>query len=122
MQSAVGQAIKAGNCPTVEVEASMRPGDGYIHINGERQAGDFVMSQRLDLSLVPDERRIPPAGRIAEVEDIIGSVFVTEGKVRYSFIPAVNENTDMADTHLCHRSSRIATSHSRCTSSVLGTE
>jgi len=35
----------------------------------------------LILSLVPDERRIPPAGRIAEVEDIIGSVFVTEGKV-----------------------------------------
>jgi hypothetical protein len=28
-----------------------------------------------------DERAIPPAGRIGETEDLIGSVFVKEGKV-----------------------------------------
>jgi hypothetical protein len=29
-----------------------------------------------------DERAIPPAGRIGETEDLIGSVFVKDGKVR----------------------------------------
>lgn len=29
-----------------------------------------------------DERAIPPAGRIGETEDLIGSVFVQDGKVR----------------------------------------
>lgn len=28
-----------------------------------------------------DERAIPPAGRIGETEDLIGSVFVQDGKV-----------------------------------------
>jgi len=28
-----------------------------------------------------DERAIPPAGRIGETEDLIGSVFVKDGKV-----------------------------------------
>jgi hypothetical protein len=30
-----------------------------------------------------DERAIPPAGRIGETEDLIGSVFVKDGKVCY---------------------------------------
>jgi hypothetical protein len=32
--------------------------------------------------LMIDERAIPPAGRIGETEDLIGSVFVKDGKVR----------------------------------------
>ena len=28
-----------------------------------------------------DERAVPPAGRIGETEDLIGSIFVQEGKV-----------------------------------------
>jgi hypothetical protein len=31
-----------------------------------------------------DERAIPPAGRIGETEDLIGSVFVKDGKVSRS--------------------------------------
>jgi len=31
-----------------------------------------------------DERAIPPAGRIGETEDLIGSVFVKDGKVCHS--------------------------------------
>jgi hypothetical protein len=30
----------------------------------------------------PDERKLPPAGRIGETEDLIGSVYVQDGKVR----------------------------------------
>jgi hypothetical protein len=33
-----------------------------------------------------DERAIPPAGRIGETEDLIGSVFVKDGKVCYSYV------------------------------------
>jgi hypothetical protein len=34
--------------------------------------------------LMIDERAIPPAGRIGETEDLIGSVFVKDGKVCHS--------------------------------------
>jgi len=33
--------------------------------------------------LIVDERAIPPAGRIGETEDLIGSVFVKDGKVSF---------------------------------------
>lgn len=38
---------------------------------------------RINRKLTPitDERAIPPAGRIGETEDLIGSVFVKDGKV-----------------------------------------
>ncbi|RSH92219.1 hypothetical protein EHS25_008634 [Saitozyma podzolica] len=61
MQSAVKQSLERGLADTVIFEASTRPGDGYIHIT--------------------DERAIPPAGRIGETEDLIGSVFVENGEV-----------------------------------------
>lgn len=57
----IKSGLEQGKATSVEFEASTRPGDGYIHIT--------------------DERAIPPAGRIGETEDLIGSVFVQEGKV-----------------------------------------
>ena len=63
-----------GKGETVEFEAATRPSDGYIHITGESLAVSRV-------ELIVDERAIPPAGRIGETEDLIGSVFVKDGKV-----------------------------------------
>lgn len=40
-----------------------------------------------------DERAIPPAGRIGETEDLIGSVFVKDGKV-CTLSTFVNEERD----------------------------
>lgn len=37
-----------------------------------------------------DERAIPPAGRIGETEDLIGSVFVENGKVSSLLHPVNN--------------------------------
>ncbi|RSH83571.1 uncharacterized protein EHS24_007259 [Apiotrichum porosum] len=51
----------AGVAETVEYEAQMRPGDGYMHVT--------------------DERAVPPAGRIGDTEDLIASVFVQDGKI-----------------------------------------
>ena len=61
MHDAIKSGLESGKGETVEFEAATRPGDGYIHIT--------------------DERAIPPAGRIGETEDLIGSVFVQDGKV-----------------------------------------
>ena len=63
-----------GKGETVEFEAATRPSDGYIHITGESLPVSRV-------ELIVDERAIPPAGRIGETEDLIGSVFVKDGKV-----------------------------------------
>jgi hypothetical protein len=62
VHESVKSGLEKGVADTVDFEASARPGDGYIHIT--------------------DERAIPPAGRIGETEDLIGSVFVQDGKVR----------------------------------------
>lgn len=62
MHESIKSGLEKGVAETVDFEASTRPGDGYIHIT--------------------DERAIPPAGRIGETEDLIGSVFVQDGKVR----------------------------------------
>lgn len=61
MHESIKSGLERGVAETVDFEASTRPGDGYIHIT--------------------DERAIPPAGRIGETEDLIGSVFVQDGKV-----------------------------------------
>jgi hypothetical protein len=45
-----------------------------------------------------DERAIPPAGRIGETEDLIGSVFVKDGKV-------------VADTYDAQPAYRLVTSN-----------
>ncbi|WWC67980.1 uncharacterized protein I206_101899 [Kwoniella pini CBS 10737] len=55
---------------SIKYEAETRPTDGWIHIT--------------------DERAIPPAGRIGETEDLIGSVYVQNGKIissTYSPLP-----------------------------------
>ncbi|ODO08710.1 hypothetical protein L198_00443 [Cryptococcus wingfieldii CBS 7118] len=61
LEDAVKDGLAKGKATTVEFEAETRPTDGWIHIT--------------------DERAIPPMGRIGETEDIIGSVYVQEGKV-----------------------------------------
>lgn len=43
-----------------------------------------LASRRHEHELISlDERALPPAGRIGETEDLIGSVFVEDGKVSY---------------------------------------
>jgi hypothetical protein len=42
-----------------------------------------AISLKRDKELMVDERAIPPAGRIGETEDLIGSVFVKDGKVGF---------------------------------------
>lgn len=37
--------------------------------------------------LTTDERAVPPQGRIGETEDLIGSVFVEDGKVSNGWLP-----------------------------------
>ena len=61
VHQSIQSGLDQGKAETVRFEASTRPGDGYIHIT--------------------DERAVPPAGRIGETEDLIGSVFVQDGKV-----------------------------------------
>ena len=57
----------------MEFEAATRPGDGWIHITGMSDSPTWLMGI--------DERAVPPAGRIGETEDLIGTVFVENGKV-----------------------------------------
>ncbi|KAL1411697.1 hypothetical protein Q8F55_002663 [Vanrija albida] len=61
LHRAIKDGLAKGVSESVEFEAGTRPGDGYMHIT--------------------DERAIPPAGRIGETEDIVGSVFVEGGKI-----------------------------------------
>lgn len=62
---------------SVEFEAAGRPGDGYIHITGRTRHTSSVG----DALMRADERAVPPAGRIGETEDLIGTVFVQDNKV-----------------------------------------
>ncbi|EIW71238.1 hypothetical protein TREMEDRAFT_18910, partial [Tremella mesenterica DSM 1558] len=61
LHSSIQSALKESKAPEVEYEASIRPGDGYIHIT--------------------DQRATPPAGRIGDIEDIIATIFVKDGKI-----------------------------------------
>ena len=61
MNASIKAAIESGAAQTVAVEALARGSDGYLHI--------------------ADERKVPPAGRIPEPEDILGSVYVEDGEV-----------------------------------------
>ena len=74
LHSTIKEGLRLGKGETVEFEAATRPSDGYIHITGES-----LQVSRMELTV--DERAIPPAGRIGETEDLIGSVFVKDGKV-----------------------------------------
>ncbi|UOH84151.1 hypothetical protein LQV05_000945 [Cryptococcus neoformans] len=76
LDDAVKSGLEQGKATTVQFEAETRPVDGWIHITG--------------LTNCEDERAIPPAGRIGETEDIIGSVYVQGGKIvadTYSPLP-----------------------------------
>lgn len=96
-----------GKAEAAGFEAAGRPGDGYIHITGELslftrsgpranrlKSGPTVM---IKLNR-PDERALPPAGRIGETEDLIGSVFVEDGKVRSTIL------SHKTSTHVLDRS------------------
>ncbi|WVQ98091.1 hypothetical protein IAU59_005213 [Kwoniella sp. CBS 9459] len=61
LHDAIKSGLEQGKAQTVIFEAETRPTDGWIHIT--------------------DERALPPAGRIGETEDLIGSVYVQDGKV-----------------------------------------
>ncbi|WVW78396.1 hypothetical protein I302_100350 [Kwoniella bestiolae CBS 10118] len=70
LHEAIQSGLEAGKADSVMYEAETRPTDGWIHIT--------------------DERAIPPAGRIGETEDLIGSVYVQDGKIiasTYSPLP-----------------------------------
>ncbi|WWD21537.1 hypothetical protein CI109_106023 [Kwoniella shandongensis] len=70
LDQAIKSGLEQGKSQSVTFEAETRPGDGWIHIT--------------------DERAIPPAGRIGETEDLIGSVYVQDGKIvasTYSPLP-----------------------------------
>lgn len=79
LHASIKDGLRLGKAETVEFEAATRPSDGYIHITGEHS----TMRARPKADNV-DERAIPPAGRIGETEDLIGSVFVQDGKVSSS--------------------------------------
>lgn len=73
-----------GKAQSVDFEAATRGSDGYIHITGTSNAIP-IRESRLGVELIGiDERAIPPAGRIGETEDLIGSVFVKDGKVSHA--------------------------------------
>lgn len=90
LHSSIKEALRLGKAQSVEFEAASRPSDGYITITGNftlplTTPGEKILEKRYGAILMPlviDERAIPPAGRIGETEDLIGSVFVQEGKVR----------------------------------------
>ncbi|OCF45851.1 hypothetical protein I317_00339 [Kwoniella heveanensis CBS 569] len=70
LHDAIKSGLEQGKAQSVIFEAETRPTDGWIHIT--------------------DERALPPAGRIGETEDLIGSVYVQEGKIvasTYSPLP-----------------------------------
>ncbi|KAK8847447.1 hypothetical protein IAR55_005305 [Kwoniella newhampshirensis] len=70
LDDAIKSGLEQGKSQSVTFEAETRPGDGWIHIT--------------------DERAIPPAGRIGETEDLVGSVYVQDGKIvasTYSPLP-----------------------------------
>ncbi|KAK4687788.1 hypothetical protein P7C73_g2327, partial [Tremellales sp. Uapishka_1] len=108
VHAAVKSGLEAGVAETIEYEAATRPVDGYITIT--------------------DERAVPPAGRIGETEDLIGSVFVEAGKIvasTYSPLPTYRPVTAQGvlllprglDKHLVEMLSRID-SEERSTSKV----
>ncbi|WVF69767.1 hypothetical protein IAT40_004546 [Kwoniella sp. CBS 6097] len=70
LHDAIRSGLEQEKAQSVTFEAQTRPTDGWIHIT--------------------DERALPPAGRIGETEDLIGSVYVQDGKVvasTYSPLP-----------------------------------
>ena len=80
LHASIKEGLRLGEGETVEFEAQTRPSDGYIHITGMSYSFDFFRINRILMPII-DERAIPPAGRIGETEDLIGSVFVKDGKV-----------------------------------------
>ena len=44
----------------------------------------LVLRRSVSYQTFIDERAVPPAGRIGETEDLVGSVFVKDGKVSCS--------------------------------------
>ncbi|WVQ69311.1 uncharacterized protein L199_007528 [Kwoniella botswanensis] len=70
LHSAIQSGLELGKSDSIKYEAESRPTDGWIHVT--------------------DERAIPPVGRIGETEDLIGSVYVQDGKIiasTYSPLP-----------------------------------
>ncbi|WWC86851.1 uncharacterized protein L201_001730 [Kwoniella dendrophila CBS 6074] len=70
LHDSIKSGLEQDKSDTIKYEAETRPTDGWIHIT--------------------DERAVPPAGRIGETEDLIGSVYVQEGKIiasTYSPLP-----------------------------------
>ncbi|GMK53883.1 hypothetical protein CspeluHIS016_0104690 [Cutaneotrichosporon spelunceum] len=61
LHAAIKDGLAKGVDERLGYEAEMRPGDGYMTLT--------------------DERAVPPQGRIGETEDLIGSVFVQDGKI-----------------------------------------
>ncbi|GHJ85011.1 hypothetical protein NliqN6_1413 [Naganishia liquefaciens] len=61
LHEAIKSALEAGAAPTVETEALTRGSDGFMHIG--------------------DARNPSPAGRIPTPHDIIGMIYVQDGKV-----------------------------------------
>ncbi|BEI91851.1 uncharacterized protein CcaverHIS019_0406710 [Cutaneotrichosporon cavernicola] len=61
LHAAIKDGLEKGADERIMYEAEMRPGDGYMTLT--------------------DERAVPPQGRIGETEDLIGSVFVKDGKI-----------------------------------------
>lgn len=78
LHTSIKDALRMGKAESVEFEASTRPSDGYIHITGMPYPHTKIVCVT---DHWVDERAIPPAGRIGETEDLIGSVFVQDGKV-----------------------------------------
>lgn len=61
LHASIKSALEDGVAKTVTFEAELRGSDGFIHI--------------------ADQRKVSAQGRIPETEDILGSVFVQDGKV-----------------------------------------
>jgi hypothetical protein len=81
--ASIRDALDKGKAEAAGFEAAGRPGDGYIHITGPSCTAirSTLGGWRTNVLTQLDERALPPAGRIGETEDLIGSVFVQDGEV-----------------------------------------
>ena len=76
----IKDGLENGIAQSVEFEAATRPSDGFITIT--------------------DERAVPPAGRIGETEDLLGSVFVEGGKVSPTLLSLISYRITRLSNHI----------------------
>lgn len=67
----------------VQANGARQLQEGWMHIHGTSLSLSIYLELTSEIFMLADERNIPPLGRIGDPDDIIASVRVQGGKVRF---------------------------------------